>query len=205
MGELVEMVAGKQQEATMQGSKRPFGSSILVAGLISSTSTSSSSSNGNNGSSNGRGNKRKGSNFSYPRIYRTDPSGSYSLWKACAIGQGSEKVMALLEDKYHDQMTTKEALELALECCRIFDKDLKSSTITTTTDEDQEKKGGNGETDSNEKASVGVKTVETGFFQALPSVLMAALTLPSSPSLTKEAFSTKDCFTSLMTASLLPD
>lgn len=153
MGELVEMVAGKQQEATMQGSKRPFGSSILVAGLISGNNN-----NGNNGSSNGRGNKRKGSNVFYPRIYRTDPSGSYSLWKACAIGQGSEKVMAFLEDRYHDQMTTKEALELALECCRIFDKDLKSSTITTT-DEDQEKRdGGNGE-DRNEKAAVGVKTV----------------------------------------------
>lgn len=157
VGELVEMVAGKQQEATMQGSKRPFGSSILVAGLVSGSSSSSNNNNGNNGSSNGRGNKRRGSgSFFYPRIYRTDPSGSYSLWKACAIGQGSEKVMALLEDKYHDQMTTKEALELALDCCRIFDKDLKSSTITP--DEDQEKKREN-EEDSNGKVSVGVKTV----------------------------------------------
>lgn len=153
MGELVEMVAGKQQEATMQGSKRPFGSSILVAGLVSGSSSSSSS----NGSSNDSDKKKGGrSSFFYPRIYRTDPSGSYTLWKACAIGQGSEKVMALLEEKYHDQMTTKEALELALECCRLFDKDLKSST--STSEDEQEKKGGNDE-GSNERVPVGVKTV----------------------------------------------
>ncbi len=97
LGELVEVVAGKQQEATMQGSKRPFGSSLLVVGLL--------------GEPGGRGKK-------YPRIYRTDPSGAYTLWKACALGQGADKVMALLEEKYQPHLSTKEALALALECCR---------------------------------------------------------------------------------------
>ena len=117
MGELVEVVAGKQQEATMQGSKRPYGSSILVAGLLPDlrgpASIPSSSSSSDSGSW-----RREG--VLYPRIYRTDPSGAYTLWKACALGRGTENIMALLEEKYAPGMERKEALKLALECCRVL-------------------------------------------------------------------------------------
>lgn len=115
IAELVEVVAGKQQEATMQGSRRPYGSSILIAGLLpdlrgpASIPTSSSSSDSH---------RRKG--VLYPRIYRTDPSGTFTLWRACALGRGTETIMALLEDKYAPEMERKEALKLALECCRVL-------------------------------------------------------------------------------------
>lgn len=72
LGEVAEGVATRQQEATMQGNKRPFGASVLVAGLVPS-------------SDNAEGGL--GRRLFVPRIYRTDPSGAYTLWRACAIGQ----------------------------------------------------------------------------------------------------------------------
>lgn len=75
LGEVAEGVATRQQEATMQGNKRPFGASVLVAGLVPS-------------SDNAEGGQRgRGRRLFVPRIYRTDPSGAYTLWRACAIGQ----------------------------------------------------------------------------------------------------------------------
>jgi len=119
LGELVEVVAGKQQEATMQGSKRPYGSSILVAGLLPDLQGPASIPSGSSSSSSSSSNRRR-EGVLFPRIYRTDPSGAYTLWKACALGQGAEKVMAMLEEKYLPEMGVKEALNLALECCRVL-------------------------------------------------------------------------------------
>lgn len=74
LGEVVEGVAARQQEATMQGTKRPFGASLLVAGLVPASSSSLDCTGGRR---------------FVPRIYRTDPSGAYTLWRACAVGQVS--------------------------------------------------------------------------------------------------------------------
>lgn len=62
----MDVIAGKLQEATMQGSKRPYGTSILLAGFT-----------------------RPGYGCAdvAPLLYRLEPSGAYSLWKACAIGK----------------------------------------------------------------------------------------------------------------------
>ncbi len=84
LGEVCEGVATRQQEATMQGSKRPFGSSILVAGLVPSSSS------GVEGTA-GKGRAKRASWV--PRIYRTDPSGAYTLWRACAIGMVSQSLI----------------------------------------------------------------------------------------------------------------
>jgi proteasome alpha subunit len=64
VADVVEVIAGRQQEATTQGSTRPFGSSILVAGLTPGQAGTLA-----------------------PTLYRADPSGTYTLWKAVAIGQ----------------------------------------------------------------------------------------------------------------------
>lgn len=102
MAEVVEVIAAKQQEATMQGRRRPYGSSILIAGLLEETPDPSTKSN----------------KQLCPRIYKTDPSGTFTLWKACAIGRGAETAMTVLEEKYEPDMDLRDALKLSLDCCR---------------------------------------------------------------------------------------
>jgi len=49
-----------------------------------------------------------------PQLYHTDPSGTFVRYEAKAIGSGSEAAQAELQDKYHKQMTLKEAQSLTL-------------------------------------------------------------------------------------------
>lgn len=102
MAEVVEIIAAKQQEATMQGRRRPYGSSILIAGLLEETPDPATKSN----------------KQLFPRIYKTDPSGTFTLWKACAVGRGAETAMTVLEEKYEPDMDLRDALKLSLDCCR---------------------------------------------------------------------------------------
>lgn len=65
---------------------RPFGVALLVAGVDE------------------RG----------PRLYHTDPSGTFCQWRAKAIGAGSEGAQTALQESYSDGMTLQEAETLAL-------------------------------------------------------------------------------------------
>lgn len=65
---------------------RPFGVALLVAGV------------GHDG----------------PRLYHTDPSGTFVRWKAKAIGAGSEGAQTALQEAYALAMTLEEAETLAL-------------------------------------------------------------------------------------------
>lgn len=49
-----------------------------------------------------------------PQLYHTDPSGTFTKYKAKAIGQGSEGAQATLLEEYSPAMTLKEAQILAL-------------------------------------------------------------------------------------------
>lgn len=40
-----------------------------------------------------------------PKVYQTEPSGAYSLWKANAIGRNSTNLREFLEKNYEDGMS----------------------------------------------------------------------------------------------------
>lgn len=77
--------ASKKEEKTMS---RPFGVALLMAGY----------------------DKKEG-----PKLFFSDPSGTYLEYKAKAIGAGSEGAQATLQDKYKEDMTLADAQDLALE------------------------------------------------------------------------------------------
>ena len=85
---LVSEVALVMQEYTQMAGVRPFGVTLLMAGIdIDGTS----------------------------QIYRIDPSGAYSSWKGCAIGKGSEKAEEILEKCFKESSLERDrALELVL-------------------------------------------------------------------------------------------
>jgi 20S proteasome subunit alpha 2 len=71
---LVKEVASIMQEYTQSGGVRPFGVSLLIAGIDA-----------------------KG-----PALYQVDPSGSFWAWKASAIGKNMVNAKTFLEKRYCD-------------------------------------------------------------------------------------------------------
>jgi len=49
-----------------------------------------------------------------PQLYHTDPAGTFVRYDAKAIGSGSEAAQSELQDKWHKQMTLREAQLLTL-------------------------------------------------------------------------------------------
>ncbi|KAF9790372.1 proteasome subunit alpha type 5 [Thelephora terrestris] len=65
---------------------RPFGVALLIAGV-----------------------DEKG-----PQLFHTDPSGTFTRYEAKAIGSGSEAAQSELQDKWHSQLSLKDAQIIAL-------------------------------------------------------------------------------------------
>lgn len=80
-------VGTTQQKYTQRGGVRPFGLSVLLAGV----------------DADGK-----------PQLWSTDPSGVYSAWKANAIGRNAKSLLELLEKAYRDDCTTEAAAKLAV-------------------------------------------------------------------------------------------
>ncbi|KDN46478.1 N-terminal nucleophile aminohydrolase [Tilletiaria anomala UBC 951] len=84
---LVQEVATVMQEATQSGGVRPFGVSLLIAGF----------------------DKVRG-----PSLYQVDPSGSYFMWKASAMGKNMTNAKTFLEKRYNDDISLEDAIHTAL-------------------------------------------------------------------------------------------
>ena len=83
---LVKKICDFKQLYTQHGGVRPFGVALLLAGITTE-----------------------------PRIFETDPSGALIEYKATSIGAGRNAVMEVFEEKYKEDVTINEAIELALE------------------------------------------------------------------------------------------
>eukprot|EP00578_Thalassiosira_sp_NH16_P010102 CAMPEP_0181122588 /NCGR_PEP_ID=MMETSP1071-20121207/25396_1 /TAXON_ID=35127 /ORGANISM="Thalassiosira sp., Strain NH16" /LENGTH=237 /DNA_ID=CAMNT_0023207573 /DNA_START=198 /DNA_END=911 /DNA_ORIENTATION=+ len=87
VGQLVKSTASVMQEYTQSGGVRPFGVSLLVAGM------------------DGDG---------VPRLFQVDPSGAYFGWKATAIGKGYVNAKNFLEKRFQEDMELEDAIHTAL-------------------------------------------------------------------------------------------
>jgi len=86
---IVRDVADVKQQFTQYGGARPFGVSMMFAGIDGK-----------------------------PTLYTTDITGNYLRYKANAVGEDDEKIKKLLREKYRDEMTSREGVDLALDVFR---------------------------------------------------------------------------------------
>ena len=107
---IAKRIADLNQQYTQYAGVRPFGVSLIIAGVDE-----------NNG----------------PTVFLTDPTGAYSGFHAIAIGQGSDQVNDYLEKNYKADLSLEEAVTLAIECIYLVSEDksgtahIKVSTIET--------------------------------------------------------------------------
>ncbi|XP_029468640.1 proteasome subunit alpha type-7 [Rhinatrema bivittatum] len=89
---ITRYIASLKQRYTQSNGRRPFGISALIVGFDFDGT---------------------------PRLYQTDPSGTYHAWKANAIGRGAKSVREFLEKNYTD-----EAIETDDLCIKLVIKGL---------------------------------------------------------------------------------
>ena len=94
-----------------EGSKRkpmarPFGVALLIAGVDSTG----------------------------PKLYQTDPSGTYFEWQARAIGSGGDTAMTTLKEHYHQNMTLAEAEKLVLQTLKqVMEEKISTDNVEVCT------------------------------------------------------------------------
>jgi proteasome alpha subunit len=83
---VVKDICNLKQLCTQSGGYRPFGVSLLIAGIDESGIT----------------------------LFETDPTGLYYQYKATIIGEGESEVEEMLHKEYKDNMSMEEGLQLAV-------------------------------------------------------------------------------------------
>ncbi|MDG6917361.1 MAG: archaeal proteasome endopeptidase complex subunit alpha [Nitrososphaerota archaeon] len=96
---IAKRIADMNQQYTQYAGVRPFGVSLIIAGVDEAG----------------------------PVVYLADPTGTYSGFHAIAIGQGSDQVNDYLEKNYSLDLALDEAVTLAIECIYLVSED-KSGT-----------------------------------------------------------------------------
>ena len=84
---LIGTLSSRIQVYTQHGGIRPFGVSLIVAGVDTTG----------------------------PKLMTTDPSGSYRGYKARALGRNADKANTLLDEKYVEGLSLDEAIKLGIE------------------------------------------------------------------------------------------
>ncbi|KAK7250820.1 hypothetical protein RIF29_33533 [Crotalaria pallida] len=104
---ITRYIAGLQQKYTQSGGVRPFGLSTLIVGFDPYSGT--------------------------PSLYQTDPSGTFSAWKANATGRNSNSIREFLEKNYKEvsgQETVKLAIRALLEVVESGGKNIEVAVMT---------------------------------------------------------------------------
>lgn len=118
---LSKFLAETKQKYTQRGGVRPFGISALIAGIDPQGK---------------------------PRLFYTDPSGSFSEWKAHSCGRNSKQVTEYLEKHYKANLGLEDSMKLVikalLDVVESGNKNIELTVITgkearTLTDEEIEK------------------------------------------------------------------
>src|SRR3989344_7482600 len=113
---IVRDLANLKQMCTQSGGLRPFGVSLLIAG-VDETGL---------------------------RLFETDPTGIYFQYKATAIGEGELEVKNILQKEYKDNMSIDDGIKLALSALRKaisdgFDAERIDCVYVTSQDKKYEK------------------------------------------------------------------
>jgi 20S proteasome alpha/beta subunit len=86
--QLVLDVSRCMQEFTQRGGVRPFGISVLIAGVDEASQS--------------------------PALFQVDPSGAFFAWKATAVGKNFANAKVFLEKRYSEDMEIEDAIHTAL-------------------------------------------------------------------------------------------
>lgn len=87
---IVKNICDLKQVCTQSGGLRPFGVSILVAGIDSDG----------------------------PKLFETDPTGIFFRYNAVVIGEGEEGIEEILHKKYKQSLSLEEGLKLSVEALK---------------------------------------------------------------------------------------
>ena len=87
---IVKDICDLKQVCKQSGGLRPFGVSILVAGIDNHV----------------------------PKLYETDPTGIFFQYKATAIGEGEVEVEEILHKEYNEKMTIEDGFQLSLKALK---------------------------------------------------------------------------------------
>ncbi len=83
---IVKQICDFKQAYTQYGGARPFGTTLLIAGVDKAG----------------------------PQLFATDPSGAFMEYKANSEGEGRSDAMAYFEEKYKENMTLEEAIDMGI-------------------------------------------------------------------------------------------
>ncbi len=99
---VVKDICALKQICTQSGGLRPFGVSIIVAGID------------NDG----------------PKLFETDPTGIYFQFRATVIGEGETEIEEILDKEFSEKITIEEGLKLAINALnQILDKNFSIDRI----------------------------------------------------------------------------
>lgn len=84
---IIKDISNVKQQFTQYGGARPFGVSLMVAGI----------------------------NSKRPELYTSDVTGNYLSYYSNAIGENDEKIREILREKYKPDLTIKRGVKLALD------------------------------------------------------------------------------------------
>jgi len=99
---VVKDICALKQICTQSGGLRPFGVSIILAGIDADG----------------------------PKLFETDPTGIYFQFRATVIGEGETEIEEILDKEFTDKMTIEEGLKLAVDALnRILDKNFNVERV----------------------------------------------------------------------------
>ena len=130
---IVKDICDLKQVCTQSGGLRPFGVSLLVAGLDNST----------------------------PKLYETDPTGIFFQYMATVIGEGEVEVEEILHKEYNKDLTIEEGLKLSLKALKkILGDNFKIERIDAAYIKTDEKKFKKFSKEKIEKTAADIKDIK---------------------------------------------